>query len=106
VTIAGYGNLAIALAVFYASEAKRLRGSTWANQTLVSAERLLQWLQKSWAKPTVSARDIYTMGPSAIRDRDTALKLAGILVAHGWLRERKTHRRDRAEWDIVRMVRT
>lgn len=116
-TIAGYANLTIAelgeedfkrgiaLAVFYASEAKRLQGSTWGNPALLLAQTLLEWLQSTWAKPIVSARDIYTYGPGAIRDRETTLELTNILVAHGWLREIKTPRRDQRKWEIVRRAR-
>jgi hypothetical protein len=90
----------IALAVYYASEVKRLQGSTWANPRLVLAQALLVWLQTR-GKPIVTARDIYTYGPGAIRDRGTTLELANILVAHGWLRELKTHRHDRLEWEVA-----
>jgi hypothetical protein len=115
--IAGYKDLTVAdlseeefkrgigLAVYYASEAKRLQGSTWATPRLVLAQTLLEWLQNR-GKPRVTARDIYTYGPGAIRDRGTALELANILVAHGWLREVKTHRCDRQEWELVSGVET
>jgi hypothetical protein len=95
----------IALAVYYASEAKRLQGSTWANPKLVLAQTLLEWLQNR-GKPRVTARDIYTYGPGAIRDRGTTLELVNILVAHGWLRQVKTHRQDRLEWEVVSGVET
>jgi hypothetical protein len=70
-------------------------------QKLLPAQRLLDWLQH-WAKPTVSARDIYMYGPRSIRDRERAIDLAGILVGHGWLIPNKTRRRDMREWQIVR----
>jgi hypothetical protein len=97
---------AIAIAVYYASEAKRLQGSTWANPRLVLAQMLLVWLQDTWGKPTVTARDIYTYGPGAIRDRETTLELARILVSHGWHREVKPHRCDQLKWEIVSGVET
>jgi hypothetical protein len=95
----------IGLAIYYASETKRVQGSTWANPRLVLAQALLDWLQNR-GKPTVTARDIYTYGPGAIRDRGTTLELANILVSHGWLREVRTHRRDRLEWEVVTGVST
>jgi hypothetical protein len=95
----------IALAVYYASEVKRLQGSTWANPRLVLAQALLVWLQTR-GKPTITAREIYTYGPGAIRDLVTTRELANILVAHGWLREVKTHRRDQLKWEVVKGVGT
>jgi hypothetical protein len=49
----------------------------------------------------VSARDIYRWGPNAIRDRETTLRLAKILVDHGWLNPLKTRRHDMREWQII-----
>ena len=48
-------------------------------------ERLLDWLVNHWAKPTITAREIYTLGPRSLRDKRTALSLAQILVERGWL---------------------
>jgi len=53
-------------------------------QKLSPAQKLLDWLQY-WPKPTISARDIYTSGPRSIRDRESAIDLAKILVEYGWL---------------------
>jgi hypothetical protein len=92
----------IVIAAYYASEAKRISGSGWADPNLLLAQKLLNWLLHERAKPTVSARDIYTYGPSAIRDRETALRLAKILVDHGWLKPHQTRRRDAREWKIIR----
>jgi hypothetical protein len=112
--IAGYRDLLIAsldhddlacgmrIAVFYATEAKRISGSSWADPRLLLAKKLLDWLLTGWDKPTVTARDIYRLGPNAIRDRKTALNLARILVEHGWLIPIETRRADMHEWRIVR----
>ena len=95
------------IAVYYATEAKRMSGANTVSsellpeQKLPPAQKLLDWLQR-WPKPTVSARDIYTFGPSAIRDRENAIGLAEILVKHGWLILIPTRRRDMKEWQIVR----
>src|SRR5262245_17430737 len=70
-------------------------------QELSPAQKLLDWLQH-WAKPTVSARDICIYGPNAIRDRESAITSAEILVKHGWLVPIKTRRYDMREWQIVR----
>ena len=66
-------------------------------------EKLLDWLVNHWAKPTVTAREIYTYGPRSLRDKRTALSLAQILVERGWLTPVDGHdRRDRHEWSIAR----
>ena len=55
---------------------------------LVLAQRLLDWLQRSWPPEKgglVSLPDIYQLGPGAIRDKATAKKLVTILADHGWL---------------------
>jgi len=62
---------------------------------------LLDWLQH-WAKPTVTAREICVYGPNPIRDRESAINSAEILVKHGWLVPNKPHRYDRRVWQIVR----
>jgi len=69
---------------------------------LEPAQKLLDWLQQHWAKPTISARDIYKFGPNSIRDPKRAIGLAEILVGHGWLIPNRTRRRDMREWKIVR----
>jgi hypothetical protein len=65
-------------------------------------ERLLDWLVNYWAKPTVTARDIYTYGPNCIRDKKTTLSLAQTLVERGWLTPIETNRFNTHEWQIVR----
>jgi hypothetical protein len=64
-------------------------------------QKLLDWLQH-WTKPTVSARDICIYGPNSLRDRESAIDSAEILVKNGWLVPIKTRRRDMREWQIVR----
>jgi Protein of unknown function (DUF3987) len=90
------------IAVYYASEAKRISGAGAANSELLPAQKLLDWLQHEWTKDTVSARDIYTFGPRSIRDRQSATDLAGILVKHGWLIPIKTRQHNMEKWQIVR----
>jgi len=45
---------------------------------------LLDFLQR-WNKPNISSRDIRIYGPTAIRDRESAIRSAQILAAHGHL---------------------
>src|SRR5215831_9030663 len=96
----------IQIAVYYATEAKRISGANTVGselaQKLPPAQKLLDWLQHDWNKPTVSARDIYIYGPNSIRDRESAIDLAEILVKHGWLIPMNARRRDMKEWGIVR----
>jgi hypothetical protein len=66
------------------------------------AQKLLDWLKKEWPGKTITARDIYQRGPSAIRDRNTTLAVAQILVDHGWLKPLQTKRRDQNEWQLIR----
>ena len=96
------------IAVYYATEAKRISGANTVSpelspaQKLPPAQKLLDWLQHDWTKPTITARDIYTYGPSSIRDRESAIDLAEILVEHGWLTPIKTRRRNMKEWQITK----
>jgi hypothetical protein len=105
-TIAAYQNLnftelgaddlkrGMQIAVYFASEAKRLFGANAGitesvqklppPQKISLAQTLLDWLAE-WKKPIVSARDIYTYGPNSIRDKDSAIALAEVLAEHGHL---------------------
>lgn len=66
------------------------------------AQKLLDWLQRHWDKPTISRRDIYMYGPACTRKREDALNAAEVLVRHGWLAPHKTHRHDWRVWEISR----
>jgi hypothetical protein len=113
VTIAGYCDInvselgredflrGIKIATYYANEAKRIFESSWANPDLLLAQKLLDWLKNAWPDKTVTARDIYQYGPSAIRDRKTTLTVTQILVDHGWLERLPTIQRDQNEWQLV-----
>jgi hypothetical protein len=61
-------------------------------------QELLVWIKRHWGKPIISLRDIQAYGPNAIRDRETAVAQAEILVEYGWLVPMKAHRRDRIVW--------
>jgi hypothetical protein len=45
---------------------------------------LLDFLQK-WPRPVISSRDVRIWGPKSIRDRESAIRSAQILAAHGFL---------------------
>ena len=71
-------------------------------KTSFPIERLRDWLANRWMKDTVTAREIYTLGPSCIRNRKAAVSLAQILVEQGWLVPTKTRQYNIHEWKIVR----
>ena len=112
-TIAGYRDINVSelgredflrgihIATYYANEAKRIFESSWASPDLLLAQKLLDWLKKEWRGKTITARDIYQYGPSAIRDRKTTLTITQILVDHRWLKQLPTKRRDQNEWQLA-----
>ena len=73
----------------------RLRGDS-------PIEKLLDWLANRWAKDTITARQIYTLGPHCIRNRKAVVSLAQILVEQGWLVPTETRQYNTHEWKIVR----
>ena len=73
----------------------RLRGDS-------PIEKLLDWLANRWAKDTVTARQIYTLGPHCIRNTKAAVSLAQILVERGWVVPTETRQYNIHEWKIVR----
>jgi|SRR6516164_7440237 hypothetical protein len=60
------------------------------------AQLLLNWLQRREGS-TITWKQIRNHGPRRIRDREIAIRSAQVLVAHGWLKELKTH-----QWQIIR----
>ena len=72
-----------------------------SSPTPLAAGRLLGWLQNNWKEPTIRARDICRYGPNSIRDRESAIKTAEVLVRRGWLVPMKTHRHDAKRWRIA-----
>jgi hypothetical protein len=71
---------------------------------LSRSQKLLEWLQHNWTQPTISARDIYHYGPHSIRDRESAIKAAKILVKHGWLVPIETRRCNMKKWQITKKL--
>jgi hypothetical protein len=60
--------------------------------------RLLDWLQHTWGKSTICARDIYRHYAG---EKEKALKLAETLEKRGWLIPLRAHRYDRKRWQIT-----
>ena len=69
---------------------------------ITPAQKLLDFLQQHWTKPTITSREICRSAPNAIRNQKSAINSAEILVKAGWLIPNKTRRRDMHEWLIVR----
>jgi hypothetical protein len=69
---------------------------------ITPAQKLLDFLQQHWTKPTITSREICRSGPNAIRNQKNAINSAETLVKAGWLIPNKTRRRDMHEWLIVR----
>lgn len=76
---------AIVIVQHYAAEALRIFGGARVNPDLLLAQRLLDYLRKSWSDDRVSLPDIYQRTLNAIRDKTTASRIVKILVDHGWL---------------------
>jgi hypothetical protein len=60
------------------------------------ARILLNWLLR-WPKPVLTLTDLRNFSPRAIRDKETAIRSAQILTAHGHLTPLAAHK-----WQIVR----
>jgi hypothetical protein len=76
---------AIEIVRHHALEALRLSRAGAVEPDLRLAQRLLDWLTRSWPEPMVSLPDVYQRGLNAISDKKTAARIVGILVDHGWL---------------------
>ena len=63
--------------------------------------KLLNWLQNNWRKPTIHIKMIYQFGPTATRNKKSALKATEILERRGWLIPLKSQRYDGKKWQIT-----
>ena len=76
----------ILLAEHYTAEARRLHEAGHNDPKLELAQRVLDWLARDWVgRPLISVPDLYTYGPSPVRDKRTASRTIDILEDHGWL---------------------
>ncbi|MCB2050526.1 MAG: DUF3987 domain-containing protein [Novosphingobium sp.] len=97
---------AIDLAKYYLSETLRLIASGAIDPELRLAETLLEWLHSQPGK-VIGLRDIYRLGPNAIRQADRARRVMAVLCEHGWVRPLPDGadidgQRHKEAWEIVR----
>jgi hypothetical protein len=76
---------AIQIVQHRALEALRLARAGVVEPDLRLAQRLLDWLTRTWPEPNVSLPDVYQRGLNAIGDKKTAARTISILEDHGWL---------------------
>ncbi len=75
-----------ALARHYAAEALRLFQGAADDPELRLAKQTLAWM-KSRGENLFHMRELYRLGPAAIREKATATKIVGVLVDHGYLEQ-------------------
>lgn len=97
---------AIDLAKYYLGEAVRLMASGMIDPELRLAQTLLEWLHAQPGKK-IGLRDIYRLGPNAIRQADKARQAMGVLAEHGWVKPLPDGaeidgQRHKEAWEIVR----
>jgi len=97
----------ITLGLYYAAEALRLFEVGQVDHQVAIAQRLLDWLHRSWREDLVSLPDIYQRGLNVIPDQKTARRVVGVLEDHGWLEpisggEIVRGKRRRDVWRIIR----
>jgi hypothetical protein len=66
------------------------------NDDHTKAELLLGWVNR-WPKSVLTLSDVRNFSPRAVRDKETALRSAKILTAHGHLTPLAPHK-----WEIIR----
>jgi hypothetical protein len=98
---------AIAIVEHYAGEALRMFHAGHVRPELRLAQKLLAWILTSWPEVAISLPDIYQLGPSEIRDKDTAKRTVTVLEEHGWLQRipggaTVAGNRRREAWAIVK----
>ena len=80
----GHMECGVKMALYYAGEALRLFEAGQIDHQLALAQRLLDWLTRTWGEDLVSLPDIYQRGLNSIPDLRTASRIVGILENHGW----------------------
>jgi hypothetical protein len=65
------------------------------------AQRTLDFLQR-WPKDTISVRELQQFGPKSMRDRQSVIASAEVLVRHGWLAPTQGPQRNSRQWRVTR----
>jgi hypothetical protein len=76
----------IQLALYFASEARRIAMMSEGQVELHEGKALWEWLEKKWEHEYISITDLQQRGPNFIRDKEKAEELAKLLEEHGYLR--------------------
>jgi hypothetical protein len=71
------------------------------DQKLQQAQLMLNWIQR-WAKDTICIRDVRQYGPNSLRNPESVIDAAEVLVKSGWLEPAELHRYDMRKWRIIR----
>jgi hypothetical protein len=71
------------------------------DQKLQQAQLMLNWIQR-WAKDIICIRDVRQYGPNSLRNPESAIDAAEVLVKSGWLEPAELHRYDMRKWRIIR----
>jgi hypothetical protein len=74
---------AVELMRFYATEMVRLTGVQRQSPLLASAQKVLDWLRRSWNQPAIRFQDFCQRGP--IRSAADNRTIIPVLEQHGWL---------------------
>ncbi len=80
-----YLDRGIKLATYYAEEALRISELELLNPDIILAEKLFEWLKKSWPLEIIGLPEIYQGGPNKIRSKDVAERIVAVLTNHKWL---------------------
>ena len=99
---------AVDLMHYYLGEALRLSQSATLSGGLAQAEKLRQWLVRTWEHDEIVPRDIQKGGPTtALRQAPNVKKAIGTLVQYGWLAqlEAGTVIRGAARKEVYRVIR-
>ncbi len=79
-------NSAIQIVNFYTFEALRLLHTSGINPETDLAQKTIQWVH-SQGYSEVYLAQLYQLGPNAIRESNTARRIAKLLENHGWFKE-------------------
>lgn len=100
-----YLRCGIELIQHYLAESSRLAQASIVNKDLLTAEKALNWLKEKGLN-RFALSFLYQKGPSDVRDKASARRIASILEDHGWVRHLKEggiveDQRFKELWELV-----